>query len=48
VFDIDDLGLAYVVDGDPAGASLEAARRAAEACPSMSIRERPDPDLQSG
>jgi ferredoxin len=48
VFDVDDLGLAVVLDPDPSGESLEAARRATEACPSMSIRERVDPDLPTG
>jgi ferredoxin len=45
VFDLDDVGLAFVVDGEPSGEALEAARRAASACPSMSIREGAAPGV---
>jgi ferredoxin len=48
VFDVDDVGLAFVLDGDPSGEALDAARRAAEACPSRSIRERTEPDINAG
>lgn len=41
VFDVDDVGLAYVLDGDPVGPALTAARQAVRDCPSMSIQEGP-------
>jgi ferredoxin len=48
VFDVDDTGLALVLDAKPSGEPLEAARRAVDACPSMSIRERAEPAAASG
>jgi ferredoxin len=41
VFDVDDSGLAFVLDGAPVGPSLVAARLAARECPSLSITETP-------
>jgi ferredoxin len=37
VFDLDDSGLAVVLDAHPAGPQLDAARQAEGACPSLAI-----------
>ena len=39
VFDVDEHGIAYVVDAEPQAAALVAARKAMESCPSLSIHE---------
>jgi ferredoxin len=47
VFDVDDHGIAYVVDAEPREAALAAARKAMESCPSLSIYES-DEEVNGG